>query len=260
MTVSYNALALRARSAAVLAALLASVACSGVMAQAKPTPSNGVNPYIELGISYFEAGKYEIAMEEANKALAKEPQNADAHNLLGSVYLRLNDNANAEEEFKKALQIAPQNADALNNMGLVLCKTNRVDASLEFFGKALSTPRYPRAAQTLVNAGVCINKKQDYAASEKYFVKALEQEPFMPIALYQLALSYFKTGRSDMAESRIDALHKQISPNAASLYLLASIEQARGNNSKADQYRQRIASQFPQSNEARRIASGQLSL
>lgn len=214
-------------------------------------------PNIELGSSYFQAGRLDVALEEAQKALQKDSSNSDAYNLIGSIYLQSKELDKAQEALTKSLQISPQNPDAHNNMGLLLCEQSKTQEALQSFGKALSTPNYPKTAQTLINAGICLQKANDYVASEKYLVKALEIQPFLPLALYHLSISYLKEGKLDLAQSRIEAIHKQMAPNASTLSVLGTIAQLRGNTTQAQKFFERVVRLFPQSPEAQKIQAGQ---
>lgn len=98
--------------------------------------------------------------------------------------------------------------------------------------------------------------KQDYVAAEKYFLKALEQDPLMPGALFQLSRNYLKQNRVELAQARLDGLHRQVSPNSSSTYLQLQIAKARGDAQEAQRLGERIAKQFPNSLEAKRLSAG----
>jgi type IV pilus assembly protein PilF len=156
----------------------------------------------------------------------------------------------AESHFKIAIASNPTNGSAHSNYGTLLCQQSRYDAGMESFGKALQYPKFTKVAQTLVNGGICLLQKGDNLAAEKFLLKALEQEPFMPAALYQLSKVYFLTNRLDQAESRLNALHKQVQANAASTFLLYQIAIAKGNAQQAQNYAKTILTRFPASQEA----------
>ena len=48
---------------------------------------------LELAANYFQQGQTNVALDELKQALTADPTFADAHNLRGVVYMRLNDNA-----------------------------------------------------------------------------------------------------------------------------------------------------------------------
>lgn len=214
-----------------------------------------IQPNLELATSYFQAGRFDVALEEIQKAIAKAPDNSDAYTILGSVLLQTNEFEKAKQAFDKALKLNNQNADALNNLGLISCAENKTKEALAFYAQALAIPKYPRSAETLINAAVCLQGANDYLASEKYLIKALELKPFFPVALYHLSVSYLKQNKLDLALSRVEAIHKQIPPNASTLALQGTIAQLKGDNEQAKQIFEKIVKLFPQSPEAQKIIS-----
>src|SRR4051812_42719536 len=46
---------------------------------------------LELAVGYFEQGKTDIALDELKQAMVIDPSNAEAYNLRGMIYMRLND-------------------------------------------------------------------------------------------------------------------------------------------------------------------------
>lgn len=242
-------------------AMGAMISCSS-FAQAPATSAtsaaNSAKAHLDLAVSYFQSGQFETAQSEAQRALKDEPKNSQALMLMGLIHMQMKELPRAEEMLRAAIAADANNGDAYNNYGLLLCQTNRIDASIEQFGRAMSSPRYSKVSQTLVNAGICLTQKNDYAAAEKYFLKALEQDPFMPSALYQLSRAYLKGNRVDLAENRLEALHRQITPNSASLYLESQIARAKGDSAKAQRLAERVNKQFPNSPEARRVLAGEI--
>lgn len=216
-----------------------------------------IQPNLELATSYFQAGRFDIALEEIQKAISKDSNSSEAYTIYGSILLRSNELEKAKEALDKALKINNQNADALNNLGLISCAENKTQEALAFYAKALAIPKYPRSAETLINAAVCLQNSNDYLASEKYLIKALELKPFFPVALYHLSVAYLKQNKLDLAMSRVEAIHKQIPPNASTMALQGTIAQIKGENDNAKQFFEKIVRLFPQSPEAKKIIAGE---
>lgn len=211
--------------------------------------------HVDLAASYFQAGKADIAAEELEKVLGKNPKQTQANDLMGLIQMRSGNTKQAESYFKTAIAGDAFNGSAYNNYGLLLCQSGRFDEGMEAFGKALQYPKSIRVAQTLVNGGSCLSQKGDPGGSEKFLLKALEQEPFMPAALYQLAKVYYSTNRYEQAESRLKALHKQVQANAASTFLMYQIAVAQGRSSEAKNLFNVLKTRFTDSAETQRIKS-----
>lgn len=209
--------------------------------------------HIELAVSYFQAGRPQIAQEELQKVLTIDPKNSMANDLLGLIYMRAGNVTQAEAAFQIAVASDPSNGSAQSNYGMLLCKTGRYDAGLLAFGRALQSPKQLEISQTLVNGGVCLSQKGDTRGAESFFLKALEQEPFMPAALYQLAKVYYATQRFPEAESRLAALHKQVDPNASSTYLMYQLAVSQNKTAQAQSHSRALLTRFPDSPEAQLI-------
>ena len=67
---------------------------------------------LELASGYFDQGQTNVALDELKQALVADPTYADAYNLRGLVYMRLNDLTLAEDSFKRALTLVPRDAGA----------------------------------------------------------------------------------------------------------------------------------------------------
>ena len=83
-------------------------------------------------------------------ALQVDSGDADAHNTLGSLFLRRGDLARARDEFTEALRLRPQFAWAHYNLGLVFQKQNKNRQAADEFGQALSAdPQFRPAREAL---------------------------------------------------------------------------------------------------------------
>ena len=205
--------------------------------------------HMELASSYFQAGRTDVALDEIQKILNTDPNNSMANELLGLIYMKRGQLAEAEVKLKLATISDTTNSSAFSNYGMLLCKMSKYDEGMTAFGKSLLSSRNSRPSTTLVNASICLQQKGDQTGAEKFLLKALEQEPFMPAALYQLSRVYFATQKYDLAESRLIALHKQTEPNASSLYLSYLINSAQGKTSQAKTIETLLKTRFSDSPE-----------
>jgi len=86
---------------------------------------NNSNAHFNLGLYYYQKGKYRKSIESLQKVISLNSQDEEALVLLGSVYLRLGKLKEAENTLRKVLDINPDNIDARNNLGLVYFNQNR---------------------------------------------------------------------------------------------------------------------------------------
>ena len=70
--------------------------------------------HADLGHNYLCQGRYQLALEEADKAFLLNPRHRDSFNLKGDVYRLMGDFSKAEEEYLKILEISGDRATHLS--------------------------------------------------------------------------------------------------------------------------------------------------
>ena len=75
---------------------------------------------LELASNYFELGQTAVALDEVKQSLSADPSYADAFNLRGLIYMRLNDYPQAEDSFRRALSLRANDANILHNYGWLM--------------------------------------------------------------------------------------------------------------------------------------------
>jgi Tfp pilus assembly protein PilF len=87
---------------------------------------------------------FEKAKELGLKAIAMDPNDAYAHQVLGQLYLNFSDYDRAFAEFEKALTLNPNDPDTLVRYGGNLTYVGRGQEGVEMMDRALRlNPRYP---------------------------------------------------------------------------------------------------------------------
>jgi type IV pilus assembly protein PilF len=178
----------------------------------------------ELAAAYFQQGQTLVALDEIKQALLADPAYADAHNLRGLVFLRLNDWPLAGESFQRALALRPGDPDALHNMGWWLCQQSRFAESDRLFAQAIAQPRYAQPGKTRVAQGVCQLRAGQPGLAEGSWLQALALDADNPVAAYQLAQLYFNRGDFQLAQPYMRKLNGGSLANAESLWLGIRIE------------------------------------
>jgi len=203
---------------------------------------------VNLGLaqSYLENNDLETALEHANQALHSDPKSADVHAMLGLIYSRISQLDKAAGEFKAALDLAPNDGAILNVDGVWLCQQGRAQEADGQFAKALQDPFYRQPEQALFNAGKCAYKAGQLPKAESYLRASLAKSPDQPDALMTLAQVEFAEGNYMDARAFIQR-RDAIGSSAEILDLAARIEDAAGDRHAADQYRQRMRDEFPNS-------------
>ncbi|HEX7814949.1 type IV pilus biogenesis/stability protein PilW [Dyella sp.] len=209
--------------------------------------------FTELGQHYLQTNDLQGALTQFNKALKYDEKYEPAQTLIAATYERIHDTANAELHYRKAQGIDPARGGPNNNLGAFLCRTGRTAEGLPYFQKAVADPFNQAPSVAWINAGTCHITAGDPAAAEEDFRKALTVDPNNGEALYQLANMLYQRNdafRASAFMQRYDALG-QASPQA--LKLGFDIETRLGDKDAALNYRRRLQSQFPESEQARAL-------
>jgi len=89
------------------------------------------------GVVFFYKGAHEASALAFEKAVACDPEYAEAFNNLGLAYTELDRPEEAVQAFKKALSLRPDLAEAYNNLGLLYYTAMDYERASEMFSKSL---------------------------------------------------------------------------------------------------------------------------
>ncbi|MEZ2297382.1 type IV pilus biogenesis/stability protein PilW [Variovorax sp. RCC_210] len=213
---------------------------------------------MELASGYFEQGQTTVALDEIKQALAADPNNADAYNLRGLVYMRLDDAGLAEDSFRRAIAINPRDANARHNYGWLLCQQNRYGDAAAQFNEALAVPSYPDRAKTLMTQGVCELKAGQRVQAERSLMQAYEIDASNPVVGFNLASVLAQREEWSRAQFYIRRVNNSASASAETLALGIKIERKLNNREAAAQLGGQLQRRFPQSREATAYERGNL--
>ena len=205
---------------------------------------------LQLAVSYYQDGKFSVALDELKEALRLDPNFADAHTVLALVYMELHENGLAEQSFQRALQLEQSNSDLNNNYGWYLCQNGREKESLAYFENAIKNPLYTQPAKPLQNAGVCAQKIGNQAAAEEYFRRSFEIDPAGAVSAYNLAEIYY--ARKDLPRARfyVSQVNNGQAPTPGSLWLGIRIERRLGNRTNQVALESQLDRLYAESREA----------
>lgn len=240
-----------------LALVLALSAC------ATTAPQSGVESaarhraeiHTELGSGYYAKGLLANALDAFNEATRIDPGYAVPYAGLGLVHASLNQDDEAQRSFDRALQLDPQSSETHNNYGTFLCSRGRIDESVKEFLTAVKNPLYPTPEIAYLNAGTCAAKKNDVKNAEIYLTHALQIQPGLRQANYQLANLYF--GREDYFQARQflqrAMLNADLTPEM--LWLGVRIERNLGGSDAESSYRMLLKNKYPNSEQTQAMLS-----
>ena len=204
---------------------------------------------LELAVGYFEQGQTTVALDELKQSLAADPSYADAYNLRGLIYMRLNDPKLAEDSFRRAMSLNPRDADTLHNLGWLLCQQARYSESITAFAKAIANPLYGGRAKTWMAQGLCQIRVGQQAEAEISLSRSYELDAGNPITGYNLALLLFQRGDDVRAQFYVRRINNSELANAETLWLGIKVERRLKNADAVQQLAGQLKKRFAPSRE-----------
>jgi Tfp pilus assembly protein PilF len=171
----------------------------------------------ELGLDYFYKKMWDPALAEGMKALEYDPQNADAHTLVGVLLMqkgigqvefiegdrcirgqaaamfRTEADARfkeAETQFKAALAVRPGDPRALHNLALVAVHFKDFDSAINHETEALQSPLFQDKHLARGELGWAYYHKKDYIRALKELLEAVRVQPRYCVGHFRLAQVY----------------------------------------------------------------------
>jgi type IV pilus assembly protein PilF len=204
---------------------------------------------LELASGYFERGQTNVALDEVKRSLVADPGFADAYNLRGLVYMRLNDLPLAEDSFR-ALVLNPRDASTAHNYGWLLCQQARYRESFQMIEQAVANPTYAGQGQSLMALGVCQARAGLKAEAEQSLTRAYQVDAGNPVVGFSLASLLYDRGEFTRSQFYIRRLNNSELANAETLWLGIKIERRLENREVVVQLADQLKKRFGQSREA----------
>ena len=110
------------------------------------------------------------------------------YDVLGTVYLEINNFSKSEECFNKALKKNPNSAETYNNLGYLHYKLKKNDLAINYFNKAIEIK--PNLLKSIENLGNIYFRKNDFQNAVKFYSRYLNLNNKNPGVFYNLSRSY----------------------------------------------------------------------
>lgn len=226
-------------------------ACSWFSNSASEKPTD---IYLQLGIRYMDLNKLELAKENLQKALEKEPNNARAHSALAFLYEKINHFDEARQHYEAALGLSPDDIGIQNNYGKFLCDRRQFDKGLALLTTASSNLLNDRQWMAFTNAARCHLGMGQRPQAVNLLRRALEMNNQYPAALFEMQKISYQMGNYKAAEDYLQQYLSEANHTPETLWIGIQTEQALGKLSLANEYRSLLLEKFPNSNEAKQVS------
>ena len=208
----------------VLSALLAALLLSGCVSESGQSKrsvntSDQMEALLGLGAGYIRNREYGRAKENLTKALAVDPNSAQAHNLFGLLFQLEGEPDLAEDYFRKAIRFDPKFSRARNNYGAFLFEQGRYNEAITQLQICAEDRLYGARSQVFENLGVSYQRLGRVTEAEAAFVKSLQLNQEQPRALLEVADIRFQQGSYAEANQLFQRYDKLAQASPRSLWL-----------------------------------------
>lgn len=161
---------------------------------------NLAEAYNLLGVAYEAKGMRDRAFESLQKAVRRDQDNAEYLNNLGYLYFKNGDYDKAAKYLKRAVKFAPQVQRYWNNLGLTQAQRANFDEAYECFARAVGE----------FEGHMNVANRSQAMGYDKQAIKHLEQarvlRPATAEVLFRLAFLYKRAGNEELAAEADRAL------------------------------------------------------
>ena len=207
--------------------------------------------YLQLGVRYMDLNKLEVAKENLQLALEKDPDNAQVHNAFAFLYEKLNDYDKAKEHYEIAMDVTPDNWSVQNNFGRFLCDRGDYEQGMALLTQAISTQLNDRQWLALTNAGRCQLAMKQSQQAKAYFKQALILNNAYPPALLEMQKISYQSGEYWAAKGYLQRYLGVADHTSGTLWFGMQTERALGNTALSKEYQNLLLEKFPLSDEAK---------
>jgi Tfp pilus assembly protein PilF/peroxiredoxin len=157
----------------------------------------GLRNYLPYGRSLLDQGLDAAAVVAFERAAQASPSASTLYRL-GTLLAKSGETARARAAFERAIALQPDLAEANNDLGALLAQGGDLEAGIARFRAALaSTPEYPDALNNLGYAMLLTGRDEE---ARSLYERALVLQPDFPEALNNLGLLFGRAGELDRAE------------------------------------------------------------
>jgi Flp pilus assembly protein TadD len=172
------------------------------------------------------------ALQELTEVVKVRPNYVPAWMLLGSAYLRTQQDSQAEAAFQRAAQLNPKNPAVLAQLGVLYLRDKRYELARQAFQQV--TELSPKDAEAQVNLGVALSLLGRTGDALARLRKATELNPNLPLAWYNIGIGSMKLQRYDDAVDAFTRATKLAPKDSEAWIWLANAYQAKGMTEQAD--------------------------
>jgi hypothetical protein len=156
-----------------------------------------VQGLLQTGFQLFQQGRAEEAWNAFHEAVARDPQSAFAHHMIGLIALQAGALEMGVDSLRRAIALQPDDPAAWGNLANGLRELQRTDEALEAYARALTLA--PGFADALNNRAILLGRLGRHAESLADYDRAIAAEPRAPSLHNNRADALRALGRAEEA-------------------------------------------------------------
>ena len=167
----------------------------------------------ELNAESLEVqGKWDLAQKEYQAVLQQNPRQPGIHFRLGRLLLSKPEpgptaSEDAKREFHQELEIDPNNAGAEYVLGELARQAQQWDDAIQHFSRAAKLDA--GFGDAFLGLGSSLMSQRKFSEAVPPLETAVKLEPQNPVAHYNLAMAYARSGRKEAADKEF-AVHREM--------------------------------------------------
>jgi tetratricopeptide (TPR) repeat protein len=173
--------------------------------------------YKYMGMAYSKLGDFESAIEAYKKPVRLDPASTEARTDLANAYIDNKQYDEAEAQFKEEIRLNPRSDTAYYSLGQLDLQNDKYDDAVAAFKKVISLK--PDQYNGYYGLGLAYNKQKNYAAAVDQFQKSITLKKDFAYAYNDLGYAYAGLGETDKANEQVNTLYNM---NTAQSYSLAA--------------------------------------
>jgi len=197
----------------------------------------------------LELAKQDDALDQCQKTLQTNPDDAQSHNVMGTILADRGQRADAIAHYNRALEIDPNYADAHANLAHELMESGEMNGAYAHLKKAIELQ--PTLYQAHADLGIILAAQGRFDEAAKELHESLLIKPDQPIIHADLGYALTRLNRFDEAVAECN-LALKLDPNLGNAhYNLATALAARGDTAAASAEFSKVLSLDPSNSAAR---------
>jgi rhomboid protease GluP len=188
---------------------------------------------LDFGRQALQHGDAQAAIQQLQLVVESRPNNAAAHQSLGTAYALARQPSLAQKEYARALELDPSSIKLRKQLAIVEAQTGHAEAAVQVLKEAAE--RSPGDAEIFFDLGVLYQQTGDDEKALPQLQKAAALNPNFPAAFQALGITYLHLRQYEQASEALQQAYKLAPQNADILMALANAYEGRGMSSAANQ-------------------------